>query len=65
MFTANPQMTEDKIVNDLKGLFGKEFTYADVKGYWRSHGVSESTEMNRIRKYRAGKGRYNLEVKVK
>ena len=65
MFTANPQMTEDKIVNDLRGLFGKEFTYADVKGYCRSHGVSESTVMNRIRKYRVGKGRYNLEVKVK
>ena len=45
MFTANPQMTEDKIVNDLRGLFGKEFTYADVKGYCRSHGVSESTVM--------------------
>ena len=65
MFTANPKMTEDKIVNDLRGLFGKEFTYADVKGYCRSHGVSESTVMNRIRKYRVGKGRYNLEVKVK
>ena len=56
MFTANPQMTEDKIVNDLRGLFGKEFTYADVKGYCRSHNVSESTVMNRIRKYRVGKG---------
>ena len=65
MFTANPQMTEDKIINDLRGLFGKEFTYADVKGYCRSHNVSESTVMNRIRKYRVGKGRYNLEVKVK
>lgn len=31
MFTANPEMTEDKIVNDLRALFGKEFTYADVK----------------------------------
>ena len=58
-------MTEDKIINDLRGLFGKEFTYADVKGYCRSHNVSESTVMNRIRKYRVGKGRYNLELKVK
>ena len=31
MFTANPEMTEDKIINDLKVLFDKEFTYADVK----------------------------------
>ena len=65
MFTANPKMTEDKIVNDLKNLFGKEFTYADVKGYCRSHGVSESTVMKRIGKYRVGKGRYNLELKVR
>ena len=65
MFTANPKMTEDKIVTDLKNLFGKEFTYADVKGYCRSHGVSESTVMKRIRKFRVGKGRYNLELKVK
>ena len=65
MFTANPNMTEDKIINDLRVLFGKEFTYADVKGYCRSHNVSESTVMNRIRKFRVGKGRYNLELKVK
>ena len=65
MFTANPKMTEDKIVNDLKNLFGKEFTYADVKGYCRSHGVSESTVLKRIGKFRVGKGRYNLELKVR
>ena len=65
MFTANPKMTEDKIVNDLKNLFGKEITYADVKGYCRSHGVSESTVMKRIGKFRVGKGRYNLELKVR
>jgi len=65
MFTANPQMTEDKILNDLKVLFGQEFTYADVKGYCRSHGVSESTVLKRIGKFRVGKGRYNLELKVK
>jgi len=65
MFTANPKMTEDKIINDLKSLFGTEFTYADVKGYSRSHGVSESTVLKRIGKFRVGKGRYNLELKVK
>ena len=65
MFTANPNMTEDKIINDLRVLFGKEFTYADVKGYCRSHNVSESTVLKRIGKFRVGKGRYNLELKVK
>ena len=65
MFVADPNMTEDKIVNDLKNLFGKEFTFADVKGYCRSNKVSESTVMKRIGKFRVGKGRYNLELKVK
>ncbi len=65
MFVANPTMTEDKIINDLKSLYGKEFTYADVKGYCRSHNVSESTVLKRIGKFRVGKGRYNLELKVK
>ena len=65
MFIANPKMTEDKILNDLKSLYGKEFTYADVKGYCRSHNVSESTVLKRIGKFRVGKGRYNLELKVK
>tara|TARA_Y100001951_G_scaffold9461_1_gene5916 strand:+ start:277 stop:1353 length:1077 start_codon:yes stop_codon:yes gene_type:complete len=65
MFVADPNMTEDKIINDLKALFGKEFTFADVKGYCRSHNVSESTVMKRIGKFRVGKGRYNLELKVK
>ena len=65
MFIANPEMTEDKIINDLKSLYGKEFTYADVKGYCRSHNVSESTVLKRIGKFRVGKGRYNLELKVK
>ena len=65
MFTANPEMTEDKIINELRSLFGQEFTYADVKGYCRSHGVSESTVLKRIGKFRVGKGRYNLELKVK
>ena len=65
MFIANPEMTEDKIINDLKTLYGKEFTYADVKGYCRSHNVSESTVLKRIGKFRVGKGRYNLELKVK
>jgi len=65
MFVADPTMTEDKILNDLKALYGKEFTYADVKGYCRSHNVSESTVLKRIGKFRVGKGRYNLELKVK
>ena len=64
MFVADPNMTEDKIVNDLKNLFGKEFTFADVKGYCRSHNVSSQTVLKRIGKYRVGKGRYNLELKV-
>ena len=64
-FVANPNMTEEKIIADLKNLYGTEFTYQDVKGYCKSHGVSLSTVMKRIEKHRVGRGRYNLEVTTK
>ena len=64
-FVANPNMTEDKIIADLKSLYGTEFTYQDVKGYCKSHSVSLSTVMKRIEKHRVGRGRYNLEVTTK
>ena len=65
MFVADPNMTADKILTELRSLFGSEFTFADVKGYCRSHNVSESTVLKRINQYRVGRGRYNLELKVK
>ena len=59
-------MTEKEVVSELGRLFGKEFTYADVKGYVASGGrIPKSTIMRHLAKYRVGKGRYNLEVKVK
>ena len=64
-FVANPNMTEEKIIAELKSLYGTEFTYQDVKGYCKSHGVSLSTVMKRIEKHRVGRGRYNLEVTTK
>ena len=64
-FVANPNMTEEKIIADLKSLYGTEFTYQDVKGYCKSHSVSLSTVMKRIEKHRVGRGRYNLEVTTK
>ena len=64
-FVANPNMTEEKIIAELKSLYGTEFTYQDVKGYCKSHSVSLSTVMKRIEKHRVGRGRYNLEVTTK
>ena len=64
-FVANPNMTEEKIIADLKSLYGTEFTYQDVKGYCKSHSVSLSTVMKRIEKHRVGRGRYTLEVTTK
>ena len=64
-FVANPNMTEEKIIAELKSLYGTEFTYQDVKGYCKSHDVSLSTVMKRIERHRVGRGRYNLEVTTK
>jgi len=61
-FVADPRMTADKIIEDLRGLFGTEFTAADVKGYCRSHDVSYQTVTKRIEKYKVGRGKWNLEV---
>ena len=58
-------MTSDKLIEELRSLYGTEFTFADVKGYCISHGVSESTVMKKINKYRVGRGRYNLKVTTK
>ena len=64
-FVADLNMTEEKIIAELKSLYGTEFTYQDVKGYCKSHSVSISTVMKRIEKHRVGRGRYNLEVTTK
>jgi len=62
MFTADPRMTSDKIIGDLRKLYGTEFTAADVRGYCASHNVSYQTVTKRLTDFKVGKGKWNLEV---
>ena len=39
-FVADPRMTADKIISELRDLYGSEFTAADVRGYCASHNLS-------------------------
>ena len=61
-FVADPRMTADKIIAELRDLYGTEFTAADVRGYCASHNVSYQTVAKRIEKYKVGRGKWNLEV---
>ena len=62
MFTADPRMTADKIIADLRDLYGTEFTAADIRGYCASHNVSYQTVTKRLTNFKVGKGKWNLEV---
>ena len=65
MFTADPRMTADKIIADLRDLYGTEFTAADIRGYCASHNVSYQTVTKRLTDFKVGKGKWNLEVTTK
>ena len=56
------QMTDDQIIEDLKGTFGVEFTAADVRGYCASKGVSYPTVTKRLEQFKVGRGKWNLEI---
>ena len=62
MFTADPRMTADKIIAELRDLYGTEFTAADIRGYCASHNVSYQTVTKRLTNFKVGKGKWNLEV---
>ena len=63
-FVADPRMTSDKIISELKELYGTEFTAADVRGFCASHNVSYQTVAKRIEKFKVGRGKWNLEITV-
>ncbi len=65
MFTADPRMTADKIIAELRDLYGSEFTAADIRGYCASHNVSYQTVTKRLTQFKVGKGKWNLEVTTK
>ncbi len=63
--TFQTKMTEDQIFDSLKSTYGTEFTTADVKGFCALNDISYQTVTKKIKNYKVGKGKWNLEVTTK
>ena len=59
------KMTEDQIVDGLRGSYGTEFTAADIRGFCALNDISYQTVTKKLKKYNVAKGRWNLEVTTK
>ena len=59
------KMTEDQIVDGLRGTYGSEFTAADIRGFCSLNDISYQTVTKKLKKYNVAKGRWNLEVTPK
>ena len=59
------KMTEDQIVDGLRGSYGTEFTAADIRGFCAINDISYQTVTKKLKKYNVAKGRWNLEVTPK
>ena len=58
------KMTEDQIVDGLRGTYGSEFTAADIRGFCSLNDISYQTVTKKLKKYNVAKGKWNLEVTV-
>jgi len=60
--TFELKMTEQQAIDGLKKLYGTEFTTADVRAFSAMNGIGYGTVSKKIKKYKVGKGKWNLEV---
>ena len=58
------KMTEDQILDGLRGSYGTEFTAADIRGFCAVNDISYQTVTKKLKKYNVAKGKWNLEVTV-
>ena len=58
------KMTEDQIIDGLRGTYGTEFTAADIRGFCAVNDISYQTVTKKLKKYNVSKGKWNLEVTV-
>ena len=58
------KMTEDQIIDGLRGSYGTEFTAADIRGFCAVNDISYQTVTKKLKKYNVAKGKWNLEVTV-
>ena len=59
------KMTEQQAFDGLKASFGKEFIAADVRAFCKMNDVAYATVTKKIKQYKVGKGKWNLEVTTK
>jgi len=59
------KMTEDQIFDSLKSTYGTEFTTSDIRGFCAINDISYQTVTKKIKQYKVGKGKWNLEVTTK
>ena len=59
------KMTEDQVFEGLKENFGIELTAAEVRAFCAMNDIGYSTVTKKIKKYKVGKGKWNLEVTTK
>jgi len=65
IMTFELKMTEQQVFDGLKESFGKEFVAADVRAFCAMNDIAYATVTKKIKKYKVGKGKWNLEVTTK
>jgi len=55
-------MTDDQLIDSLKDLYGESVTSADIKAWCAMNSMSYQTVSRRLANYKAGHGKWNLEV---
>ena len=51
------KMTEDQIIDGLRGSYGTEFTAADIRGFCAVNDISYQTVTKKLKKYNVAKGK--------
>ena len=63
--TFELKMTDQEAFDGLKASFGKEFVAADVRAFCAMNDIAYATVTKKIKQYKVGKGKWNLEVTTK
>ena len=60
--TFELKMTDQEAFDGLKANFGTEFIAADVRAFCKMNDIAYATVTKKIKQYKVGKGKWNLEV---
>ena len=63
--TFELKMTDQEAFDGLRASFGKEFVAADVRAFCAMNDIAYATVTKKIKQYKVGKGKWNLEVTTK